>query len=413
MIRMRLALAALCLTVAGCASLQAPTPVSQLPTATAPYTLSDIKAPAAIRNGSAGLQVPGVTSAMLLPTYWIQRIENAETVTHDAAEIAALNAETVARSSRLYPLIDYPSTLRGADVTEWITSLSNSAKPTLIDNAGNPLGEATVARMVGNTNLSTLPTTVSPRWATVLERADLRAVPSSMRAYRKTEDIPINIDRLQESAVFPGWAVLILHTSADGEWAFVNAYNYRAWMPTKALQLVDRETALARDAAVQPRPLGYSRANLIRTAFQYLGESYGWGHADGTRDCSGFVSEVYAAVGVVMPRNTGDQRDVPTFRSERFSEHDSRELRERAVANTLPGDLVFIPGHVMMVLGHIGGETYVIHDTPGVRFNNGTPYPLYGVSVTPLSPLMFDAQLRYIDKIQAVVRPAPSFKARP
>lgn len=407
MIRVRLALAALCLTIAGCATLQTSVPASQLPTAAAPYTLSDIKAPAAIRNGSAGLQVPGVTSAMLLPTYWIQRIENAETVTHDAAEIAALNAETVARSSRLYPLSDYPSTLRGADVSEWISALSNSANPALIDRAGNPLGEAALARMVANTNLSTLPTTVSPRWATVLERADLRAVPSSMRAYRKTEDIPINIDRLQESAVFPGWAVLILHTSADGEWAFVNAYNYRAWMPFAALRLVARETALARNAGVQPRPLGYSRANLIRTAFQYLGESYGWGHADGTRDCSGFVSEVYAALGVVMPRNTGDQRDMANFRAIRFSEETTLAERDRVISETSPGDLVFIPGHVMMVLGHWNGLTYVIHDTPGVRIANH-PLPLYGVSVTPLETLEAlsgNSRARYIDSIQAITRP--------
>ncbi|QYR52416.1 SH3 domain-containing protein [Lysobacter soyae] len=401
---MRLALAALCLTIAGCASVQTPAPTSQMPTAAAPYTLSDIKAPAAIRNGSAGLQVPGVTSAMLLPTYWIQRIDHAETVTHDAAEIAALNAETGARSSNLYALIDFPATLRGAEVSKWITSLSNSAKPALIDQAGNPLGEATVARMAANTNLSALPTAVSPRWATVVERADLRAVPTSLRAYRKTDDIPINIDRLQESAVFPGWAVLILHTSADGEWAFVNAYNYRAWMPMAALRLVDREIALARNAAVQPRPLGYSRANLIRTAFQYLGESYGWGHADGTRDCSGFVSEVYAALGVVMPRNTGDQRDVPTFQTRRFT---ATEDRTAAVAAALPGDLIYIPGHVMMVLGHVGDETYVIHDTPGVRWADGRFLPLYGVSVTPFSTLMADAQTPYSAKIEAIVRPLP------
>ena len=407
MIRVRLALAALCLTIAGCASVQTPAPTSQMPTAAAPYTLSDIKAPAAIRNGSAGLQVPGVTSAMLLPTFWINRIGNAETITHDPTEIAALNAETRARSSSLRALADYPSTLPGEDVSAWITSLSNSAKPALIDHAGDRLGEATVARFTANTNLSAIPSNVTARWATVLRRADLRAVPSSLRAYRKTEDIEINIDRLQESAVFPGWAVLVLHTSADGEWAFVNAYNYRAWMPVAALRLVDRDTALARDTAVQPRALSYSRANLIRTAFRYLGESYGWGHAGGTRDCSGFVSEVYAALGVVMPRNTGDQRDMANFRAIRFSEETTLAERDRVISETSPGDLVFIPGHVMMVLGHWNGLTYVIHDTPGVRIANH-PLPLYGVSVTPLETLEAlsgNSRARYIDSIQAITRP--------
>ena len=34
------------------------------------------------------------------------------------------------------------------------------------------------------------------------------------------------------------------------------------------------------------------------------------------------------------------------------------------------GDLVYIPGHVMMVIGRIGGEPYVIHDTTGITYRD-------------------------------------------
>ena len=63
-----------------------------------------------------------------------------------------------------------------------------------------------------------------------------------------------------------------------------------------------------------PAPLPLTRANLIRQAFKFLGERYGWGHDYNARDCSGFVSEVYRSMGVLMPRNTSDQARSPALR---------------------------------------------------------------------------------------------------
>lgn len=405
-VKMRaLLLACLFTLLTGCAGVQSRLPVHAAEAPRAPYTLADIKAPIAPRNGSAGLQIPGVSEAMLTAEFWIARDNQAVQLRHSAAELSALNARTLKQTSNLFVLAEIPATMSGSTVREAIETLARSAKPSLLDSNGIELGEAAIARMRLNANLAALTPTVPVRWATVVSRADLRAVPDELRAYRKPEDIAIDIDRLQESAVFPGWAVAVLHTSTDGRWQFVNAYNYRAWVRTDALRFVDKAQALANDARVQPEPLPYTRANLLKTAFRYLGERYGWGHAGGTRDCSGFVSEVYAALGVLMPRNTGDQRDVPTFHARRFGKADGIEARERAVREAQPGDLLFIPGHVMMVLGRMDGETYVIHDTPGVRFPDGASYPLFGVSVTPLSPLMFDASTRHVDALQAVVRP--------
>jgi len=38
---------------------------------------------------------------------------------------------------------------------------------------------------------------------------------------------------------------------------------------------------------------------LLQQAFKFLGERYGWGHDYDTRDCSGFVSEIYRSFGVL------------------------------------------------------------------------------------------------------------------
>ena len=105
------------------------------------------------------------------------------------------------------------------------------------------------------------------------------------------------------------------------------------------------------DTAADYLPL--TRANLIRQAFKFLGERYGWGHAYNGRDCSGFVSEVYRSMGVL----TAAQHQRPGGAARRCTRtlfddtSDARAARRRRSTTLEVGDLVYIPGHVMMVIG--------------------------------------------------------------
>ena len=160
------------------------------------------------------------------------------------------------------------------------------------------------------------------------------------------------------------------------------------------------------DSSADYLPL--TRANLIRQAFKFLGERYGWGHAYDARDCSGFVSDVYRSMGVQMPRNTSAQAVSPGLDHTLFTEKDGRDARERAIEQLQVGDLIYIPGHVMMMLGRIDGEPYVIHDTGGMSYRDASGamrgIKLNEVSVTPLRPLMFNDKQSYIDRMTSIVR---------
>jgi hypothetical protein len=63
----------------------------------------------------------------------------------------------------------------------------------------------------------------------------------------------------------------------------------------------------------------------------------------------------------------------------------------------------------MMVIGHIDGAPYVIHDTNGGSYlgadGNLKAMKLNGVSVTPLLPMMFNKDESYVDRITSIVRP--------
>ena len=168
---------------------------------------------------------------------------------------------------------------------------------------------------------------------------------------------------------------------------------------------------LPRSSDVGTAPLEYTRGVLIRQAFKFLGERYGWGHAHGARDCSGFVSEVYRSVGIELPRNSQDQAASEAFDRLVFDANVDRASRTAALRRLQAGDLVYTPGHVMMVLGQTREGPWVIHDTnrPSMRDADGAlrPLPANGVVVTPLLPLDFGPDGGLVDAVTAVQRIHP------
>jgi cell wall-associated NlpC family hydrolase len=163
------------------------------------------------------------------------------------------------------------------------------------------------------------------------------------------------------------------------------------------------------DTAADYLPL--TPRNLITQAFKFLGERYGWGHAYDGRDCSGFVSDVYRSMGVQMPRNTSSQGVSPAFARQGFTQAGNADERQRAAHGLKLGDLVYIPGHVMMSLGQWQGQPWVIHDVLGMSYRKSdgsiAHVKLNAVSVTPLLPMLYGKDSTFIDHMTSIVRMRP------
>ena len=166
---------------------------------------------------------------------------------------------------------------------------------------------------------------------------------------------------------------------------------------------------LRRSADTAPDYLPLTRANIIRQSFKFLGERYGWGHQFNARDCSGLTGEVYRSMGVLLPPNSGLQGSSTAFRHRRFTDRDSHADRVQALKEAQVGDLVVVPGHVLMIIGHVEGEPYVIQDVPYAVFKDPRTgalrkTKLNQVSVTPLLPLYADDKTLYVDAMTSLVR---------
>jgi hypothetical protein len=416
--------------------------------------------------------VIGIEETHLEPEFWIRRQAKADQLVLDAGAIAAQNTKLQQLDPSVHDLEHLPATLTDAQVRGWIGKVSERTEDALFDAQGRELSAVALEELIESTDLASIPATQQTRFGMVVHRADLRAFPTLLRVFNSRGNA--DIDRFQESALFPGTPVAIVHESRDREWWFVVSPQYAAWIEKRhvaegaAQRVFDytRKTPylvvtgatthtvftreqpqvselqlemgvrvplltdwpasrtvngqhpyaahvielplraedgslhftpalLPKTADVSAGYLPLSRANLLRQSFKFLGERYGWGHANNARDCSGFVSEVYRSFGVQLPRNTRDQGVSPALNRLAFSEAPAETqlatLRELEV-----GDLVFIPGHVMMVIGYDQGMPYVIHDTTGISYRTAsgalTRVPLNGVSVTPLTPLTLEGQ---------------------
>jgi len=169
--------------------------------------------------------------------------------------------------------------------------------------------------------------------------------------------------------------------------------------------LAFRHALIARNKDVSIGYLPFTEENIIRQAFKFLGERYGWGHRYNGRDCTGFVSEVYKTFGILLPRNSGDQAGSAIGDNIRFDDSTPRDAKHAVLRKSRVGDLVYMPGHVMMILGQSDGQPFVIHDVSGLGYLRGEEIykgALNGVSITPIIPLQTNPDRTYVDTISTI-----------
>ena len=187
-----------------------------------------------------------------------------------------------------------------------------------------------------------------------------------------------------------------------------SAASYIVKLPQRnaAGQLVFMPALIPLSADVVQGYLPFTEQNIIKQAFKFLGERYGWGHDYNGRDCTGFISEIFRSMGLLMPRNSSEQGMGTYGQNIRFSAQSEHAEKREALKYVQPGDLFYFPGHVSLYLGRLDDQPFMIHDVNTLIYpkQNGDVYrgKLNGVFVTPLLPLNANAEQSYLDALYAI-----------
>jgi hypothetical protein len=113
--------------------------------------------------------------------------------------------------------------------------------------------------------------------------------------------------------------------------------------------------------------LPLSRRNVLRQAFARLDDTFGWAGSGGDRDCSRFLMDLFALFGLELPRNSYWQSQAGSFSID-VGELDAEARAERLDHALEQGIvLLYMPGHIMMLLGRDGEDFHVLHQFSGYR----------------------------------------------
>ena len=198
--------------------------------------------PAAATQADAPTAVIEVRQADLDADHWIAQLPEPDRLILDRAGIAAQNSRMRAQDKSIHDLAALSDPAPRAFVREQVQALSAPPTRALFDVQGKPVPKKTLDALQQAIALDAIPETQPLRYGLVVHRAALRTFPTSLRVFSSAGET--DIDRFQESALFPGDAVAVLHRSADGQWLFVASERYVAWIEAAHVAVGDRDTVL-------------------------------------------------------------------------------------------------------------------------------------------------------------------------
>lgn len=375
-------------------------------------------------------------------------------------QIAQRSGNTIIDLAK-YPEKVYPQWMTNKiTATMTLGGFQKPELPALFKN-GTALTEFSYTQAKKNCGLENLPAVCAVRYALTTDRTNLRLLPEDAGWFESKDDT--HYDQLQATVIDPSEPVIVLIDSQDKEFVFVESRTYAGWVKPSALAFTDRATWLkyaapqnyltviasrktiphgkaffqmggrvlmrapdlqkdgtwaiymptvdangtiveqglnvANDNGVVKGALACSENNLIRQAFRFLGEGYGWGGLEKNVDCSSFAQDVYRSVGIELPRDSSKQEKAMTRSISLRSMN--RAQRLDILKKSKPGSLIFVPGHVMIYLGTDDkGEPLVIHALSSYyTFDDGKTAKHYVRKV-----LVSDLHFMNKDKIEIIDR---------
>lgn len=290
--------------------------------------------------------------------------------------------------------------------------------------------------------------------ALMVKTANIRALPTIKPRFSKIDGYPF--DRWQNSLIFAYTPVIVLHSDKSKEWLLVQSSFVSGWVKADevafmnekqvremkggefVLPLSDKIPLYHNGAFVQnarvgmlflreskkgeskiiaykrdingdaikiridfdkkqfaPFPLPFNEANIAQMIERVGVENYGWGGAYENRDCSSFVRDIFANVGVWLPRNSKAQVEWGKRKNGGYMElpDNNNEKIATILAQAKPfRTIIWLKGHIMLYIGEIAGKPIVAHQVWGIS-GKGEVEIFSSVSITTLTPKIdFDSK---------------------
>ena len=349
--------------------------------------------------------------------YWLSKVNDPDEVLLTTDEIAALNKNmdhywATDWNSGYYDVETFPETVAADELKARIEKVD--VKNRGLYCKGQLVTSDQWEEAYKNLNLDALSDSVTVSYGITVNNTAMYDFPTA--EIHTGADLNEAENALQQSYLRMNEPVIVILESADTAWYYVVAQEYIGWIESKDCALFENKQAwmdyykqdnflmvtedckingiegdvlmgtklylaensqdicvpkrneqeeieltyvsVSSDAKVNEGYLPFTAENVLTLAFKELGEPYGWGGIHGDRDCSLYIMHIYDCFGIELPRNSGMQMKIPEMRAK--AEGMSVAEKEAVLAETNPGAILGISGHVMLYLGEDNGQHYVI-----------------------------------------------------
>ncbi len=187
---------------------------------------------------SASYHLPGVTEAMYKPSYWTGKLKNPQETLLSASQITQVNAQFAANAELdVADLVSFPSALSSAQLLRNINAFT---LPTanVYDGEGAQLAEAFFDDLVASVNAAGVAESNKVSYAIALRNANLRRFPTVTAAYADKESREADV--FQQGLLPVGEPVLVLHTSLEQNWFFIQTRSQRGWVRAEDLIFMEK-----------------------------------------------------------------------------------------------------------------------------------------------------------------------------
>ncbi len=385
----------------------------------------------------------GITNFSKLVTadYWIENNPEGETIILGDKGIEKFNAEIRNVSPTVVDLANYPTTIKKRSLKMKLNNFEALDEDLYL--RGNKVSENYKGILRNLVNAAVITDDVQVKYAVVVRRSNLRNLPTGEGLFYFAADK--DFDALQETALDPCDPVIVLHTSQNGQFHYVQSVNYSGWISTYDIAFTDRENWLkyvapekfvvvvgksvklktwdetveyqqgsripltsvddkayvlnvagrgkdgnldkvkvkvAKNAALNEGYLPYTSNNILRSAFKFYGEPYGWGGLKNSVDCSSLMYNAYRTVGIYLPRNADEQEASAGLHLDLNKMDDAAKLT--TIQGLTPGTGLYMDNHCLMYLGKSDGVPFALHAL-GSYYNEGKNVRIMRIVVSDLT----------------------------
>ncbi|MDE6886645.1 MAG: SH3 domain-containing protein [Helicobacteraceae bacterium] len=302
--------------------------------------------------------------------------------------------------------------------------------------------------------------------AIMVKTANVRTLPTIKPRYSKIDGYPF--DRWQNSLIFAFTPIIVLHRDTSKEWLLIQSSFVSGWVKSDEVAFVDKKIAkiirknrdfllpledriplyhnnlFVQNARIGmllegkgdsiyiyqrdlrgyakrikikiPKdkfstfPLPPNQKSIANVADKIGVQNYGWGGMYELRDCSSFIRDIFANIGIWLPRNSLAQADFGKIRKNskymalpQDNEDKIQFIKEYAIPFRT---IIWLKGHIMLYLGVVENEPIVMHAVWGVGSSDGIEI-LSRVSITTLNPKLSrididNSSSSLLDRIKAI-----------